>query len=171
MLNFIFNDETDKKLPANKCNNKSMLILANQINNGTKIYWDMDEYYNPIGQTGVFFSLRIDSDDTHLKISVNNGSYLYYKHHLPPWAVNWISPLDNLEHLTKSYEYEKELHSGEMFRLKLKIDKDNYICEYETKYQENTFKFRQIIKASATQYISVNGLDELKINVVYGKNN
>ncbi|KAL7075523.1 hypothetical protein ACQ4LE_005328, partial [Meloidogyne hapla] len=203
MLNFIFNDETDKKLPANKCNNKSMLILANQINNGTKIYWDMDEYYNPIGQTGVFFSLRIDSDDTHLKISVNNGSYLYYKHHLPPWAVNWISvhgyitdvnfgkiryelpqnirqisrdkslgdgsyiniegniseplsnisvnlfhnslehhkyistivlqlnltkccikgsyywPLDNLEHLTKSYEYEKELHSGEMFRLKL----------------------------------------------------
>uniref|UniRef100_A0A1I8B0M8 Galectin n=1 Tax=Meloidogyne hapla TaxID=6305 RepID=A0A1I8B0M8_MELHA len=54
--------------------------------------WTLPETYsNPIG-TGTRFNLRIDADETHLKIIINNSTdYIYYVHRLPPWVINCIT--------------------------------------------------------------------------------
>ena len=46
---------------------------------------------NPIVQTGVNFTLRIDLDNDYFKIFINEAIHpILYQHQLPGWATEWI---------------------------------------------------------------------------------
>uniref|UniRef100_A0A1I8B3C7 Galectin n=1 Tax=Meloidogyne hapla TaxID=6305 RepID=A0A1I8B3C7_MELHA len=80
---------------------------------------------------------------------------------------SYYAKIINLKEFYNEYLHKKELKAGDHFKIYIKIEDNKYICEYETGEQGNVCIFNQTIPASATQYISVTGLDNLNINVGY----
>jgi len=54
--------------------------------------WGENEtYLNPIGLTGIYFSIRINVTENYFNITINQAAAkILYKHRLPVWATEWI---------------------------------------------------------------------------------
>nr|CAD2198838.1 unnamed protein product [Meloidogyne enterolobii] len=83
-------------------------------------YSHKDKWYervylpNPIVQSGVNFTLRIDLDDSYFKIFINEAIHpILYQHRLPGWATEWIEISGNIIDNIKIGKYSEKckLHS------------------------------------------------------------
>jgi len=76
---------------TNKCKESvSRLNMSSYRHNNHKWYGKLS-LPNPIVQTGVNFTLRIDLDNDYFKIFINEAIHpILYQHRLPGWATEWI---------------------------------------------------------------------------------
>uniref|UniRef100_A0A1I8BIC5 Galectin domain-containing protein n=1 Tax=Meloidogyne hapla TaxID=6305 RepID=A0A1I8BIC5_MELHA len=71
--------------------------------------WRREETYpNPLGQTGVNFTLQIDIEKKDYKIIVNEAiDHISYKGQLPIWATEWIMVKGDIDHVKFGNDSEK----------------------------------------------------------------
>uniref|UniRef100_A0A1I8B8Z3 Galectin n=1 Tax=Meloidogyne hapla TaxID=6305 RepID=A0A1I8B8Z3_MELHA len=55
---------------------------------------------NPIGQSGVEFTIRISVREKYFEIQFNDGNdFITYNYIAPPWMVNWIMVKGNVKNV------------------------------------------------------------------------
>uniref|UniRef100_A0A915N081 Galectin n=1 Tax=Meloidogyne javanica TaxID=6303 RepID=A0A915N081_MELJA len=71
--------------------------------------WGENEtYLNPIGLTGIYFSIRINVTENYFNITINQAAAkILYKHRLPVWATEWIMIKGDIDQIQFGEENEK----------------------------------------------------------------
>uniref|UniRef100_A0A915M9Q2 Acetylcholinesterase n=1 Tax=Meloidogyne javanica TaxID=6303 RepID=A0A915M9Q2_MELJA len=167
-LNFVFNLNQYK---TNKCKESAAHLEMSSYSHKDKWY---ERVYlpNPIVQSGVNFTLRIDLDDDYFKIFINEAIHpILYQHRLPGWATEWIengewhkSSCDKKQNSLRqnngvcTHKHDLKLVKGEYFNLNIVVREKEYRWRY--KVGGEFYNYKHVIPAEAVQYINVEGLEK-----------
>uniref|UniRef100_A0A1I8BZ86 Galectin domain-containing protein n=1 Tax=Meloidogyne hapla TaxID=6305 RepID=A0A1I8BZ86_MELHA len=179
MLNFTFDPDNFIVIGENvsyTLGTNSFLYLNSYVRK--KGGWqDRKIHQNPIGQTDVNILLHIIAEKYFFKISINGATeYIYYKHILPPWAVDNAMNGKWLKNNNETTKCNINLDEGQRVRISFAFvagflwyynfnsfieteDFTFYLTVYET---INSYYY-------LTEYIQVFGLDLAEENPIWVK--